>query len=119
MQRGDSASLRRVAAFGLLLALAAALLPLGGFRAAAQDGSAGSITVYNTACPPGYDGDDPYADCYDAPIAGAGFQVGLLDSADEVISDGSTDATGLVTLSLAGMTPGEVRLGQIVNGEYE
>jgi hypothetical protein len=118
LQRGRWVA-RRAAALGLSLAVAAALLPLGGFRVAAQVDGAGSITVYNVACPPGYDGDDPYADCYDAPIAGAGFQVGLLDSEDEVISDGATDATGLITLSLADMTPGEVRLGQIVNGEYE
>lgn len=67
----------------------------------------GALTIYNTACPPGYDGDDHFADCYDNPVVGARFAI----SSPKVnfFADATTDADGFATLPL----PSDFPLGSV------
>lgn len=77
-------------------------------------GDAGFVTVYATACPTGYTGDDFYADCFASPIAGASFGIALGGSHVGVV--GSTGADGFAVLpNLAESQPGVLRIDQTTN----
>src|SRR5690349_14532416 len=69
--RTGNAAIRLLAGLALALALAAAIVPLGGGRAQAQENGLASITLYTAACPPGFTGD--VGECYDNAAANVGY----------------------------------------------
>ena len=72
MLRGG-ATVRHTAGLALVLALAAALTPFAGTPALAQENGEASVTIYTAVCPPGYDPDRLFEDCYDNPGAGVDY----------------------------------------------
>jgi hypothetical protein len=76
------------------------------------DGAEGSLTIYATACPPGYAGNDFYPDCYDDPAADLVFAAWNTKSDFEVAAP--TDGGGFVTLTLPAEDPagGLIDFGQ-------
>ena len=89
--------MRRLAG-ALLVAL---VLPLGALTMrppAAARQAEGSLTIYNAICPPGYDGDRHFEDCFDNPVAGAEFAIS--ETKADFFASARTDASGFATLPL-------------------
>ena len=86
------------------------VLPLGAFTMfppAASSQTEGSLTIYNAACPPGYDGDRHFEDCFDNPVAGTEFTVS--ETKADFFASATTDASGFATLPL----PTEILAGDV------
>src|SRR5688572_29666693 len=94
-ERKDTMSARRRsiaialgAAAALLLALSIQPVP----AARAHQGAGSRLTIYVTACPPGYAGGDYYADCAHAPLAGVAF---VAHGGDGPAMSATSDADGV------------------------
>ncbi len=77
-------------------------------------GEDGSVTIYKTACPAGYDGDDYDEDCYDNPVADVSFSI-LRTGTDNAVSD-DTDANGVVAFPLSPFAPGSFSVNELNAG---
>lgn len=83
-----------------------------------SQGDNGSLTIYKTACPVGYDGDDYYTDCYDNPIKDVTFTASPQRENPNVPGEpvsGKTDVNGVVVLTLPQSTYG---VTEDVPGEF-
>jgi hypothetical protein len=106
--RGRDIVVRLVAGLALALSLAA-LMPLSGSRASAQDNDLASITIYTAICPVGFDPDRLFEDCYANPAAGIDY---ILTDPNLAFEFGTSGPSGLVAfegLTVAGKrVPGPV-----------
>ena len=67
------------------------------------------LTIYNAACPPGYDGDAYFATCYGNPAVGNTFRVGRPNT-DAFSGNVLTDGSGFVSFIVR--TDGQIRIIQ-------
>ena len=109
----------RIVAWGRLLIGAVLLAVLGGGLTAAPAGAqgdgAGSLVVYTYACPTGWDRQD-IAACRENPQAGVGYTAVQVGQDQGVAAE--TDADGVATIALDGLTPGDLALIQDLPAGY-